>query len=112
MPKICDSKFSQKVFGQTFFKKFGGIFKGATLETGFLRAVALKLHGGVKVSTGVVSIGKRVVVRNHLKIRIFLNNKRQKSNVNGCLNGSPSHREVPRSLCRRQAVVNVNRVVS
>ena len=32
-----------KSFCQTFFKKFGGIVKGATLDTGFLRAVALKL---------------------------------------------------------------------
>jgi len=34
---------SHKSFCQTFFKKFGGIVKGATLDTGFLRAVALKL---------------------------------------------------------------------
>ena len=29
--------------GTKYFKKFGGIVKGATLDTGFLRAVALKL---------------------------------------------------------------------
>ena len=44
---INPNEVSHKSFCQTFFKKFGRIFKGATLETGLLRAVALNVKTGL-----------------------------------------------------------------
>lgn len=43
--------------------------------TGIVYSVLMHIkikYGDVKVSTGVVSLGKRVVVRNHYKIRKLL----------------------------------------
>ena len=63
---INPNEVSRKSFCQTFFKKFGRIFKGATLETGLLRAVALNVKTGLlravalNVKTGLL----RAVVLN------------------------------------------------